>query len=104
MVDVVRKLGQVLPPLLDRPFAFFGHSMGARIAFEVARHLRSLGLPQPLHLFISGCRAPHVPDSSPLDHAAPDDELTEKLQRLGGTPGEIMLYPELVRLLLPTIR
>src|SRR5215470_223095 len=43
MVDVVRKLGQVLPPLLDRPFAFFGHSMGARIAFEVARHLRSLG-------------------------------------------------------------
>jgi medium-chain acyl-[acyl-carrier-protein] hydrolase len=104
MVELVRQLGQVLPSFLDRPCAFFGHSLGARIAFELARHLRSLGLPQPVHLFASGSRAPHLPDSSSPDHDTPDNQLTQKLRELGGTPGEILLCPELMRLLLPTIR
>jgi medium-chain acyl-[acyl-carrier-protein] hydrolase len=45
---------------LDRPFAFFGHSMGALLAFELAKLLRQRGYPVPNHLFVSGHRAPHL--------------------------------------------
>src|SRR6185369_9129448 len=53
----------------DAPFAFFGHSMGALIAFEVARELRRRGAPLPSHLFVSGHRAPGLPErDAPLHH------------------------------------
>lgn len=47
---------------LDLPFAFFGHSMGALISFELARHLRRLNRPSPVHLFLSGRAAPNQPE------------------------------------------
>src|SRR5262249_42750474 len=46
-----------ISPHVDKPYALFGHSLGAIIAFEVARGLRRRGLPLPRRLFVSGCRA-----------------------------------------------
>ena len=56
-----------LAPLADRPFAFFGHSMGALVAFELTRLLRRRGSPLPAHLFLSAHRAPDLPR---LSHAS----------------------------------
>ena len=49
----------------EKPFVFFGHSMGALIAFELAHELRRRGLATPVHLVVSGHRAPHLPDRHP---------------------------------------
>ena len=102
--DLLGALMQVLPPFFDRPFAFFGHSMGALLAFEVARSLQRKGLPEPLHLFVSGRRAPHLVDTDLPPAGLNDDEFIEELRELNGTPGEVLENPELMNLLLPTIR
>jgi medium-chain acyl-[acyl-carrier-protein] hydrolase len=92
------------PHLRDKPFAFFGHSMGALVGFELARLLRGRGEPSPAHLFVSGSRAPHLPTPRPHIYALPEAELIEELRRLGGTPREVLEHPELMQLMLPIIR
>ncbi len=103
MVPLVHAAAEALLPHLDKPFTFFGHSMGALVSFEVARWLRKQGGPEPIHLFVSGCFAPYIPDPYPL-HNLPDPELLEGLRRLNGMPQEALENAELMRLLLPTLR
>lgn len=101
---LVQTLAQVLHPYLNMPFAFFGHSMGALIGFELARQLRrqySLG---PVHLFVSGRRAPQIPDRSPPIHQLPESALVEELRRLNGTPESVLQNAELMQLVLPVLR
>src|SRR5690349_11525411 len=93
-----------LRPLMDRPFAFFGHSMGALAAFEVARVLRDCGNRQPEILFVSGSRAPQLPREGMKTHDLPDDEFIEELRRLNGTPEEVLDHPELLEIVLPLVR
>jgi medium-chain acyl-[acyl-carrier-protein] hydrolase len=93
----------VLRPALDRPFAFFGHSMGAVIGYELARQLRREGGPMPRRLFVSGREAPHTP-SERAYHTLPDPELRQALATLGGTPREVLEHDELMELLLPLLR
>src|SRR5262249_4812265 len=80
------------------------HSMGAAIAFELARELRQRGRPQPLHLFVSGRRAPHLPAREEPIHALPEAEFMAKLRELNGTPEEVLQHEELMKLLLPILR
>jgi medium-chain acyl-[acyl-carrier-protein] hydrolase len=103
MDEMSSELAQALLPLFDRPFAFFGHSMGGLISFALASHLRQLGKPLPAHLFVSAYRAPHLP-SEDLLHQASDDELVRKMLSLNGTQGEVFANPELRRMLLPIFR
>ncbi|HYG11003.1 MAG TPA: alpha/beta fold hydrolase [Pyrinomonadaceae bacterium] len=91
-------------PYLDRPFAFFGHSMGAMISFELARNLRRRGSPQPVHLLVSGRRAPQLGDSQRPMHDLPEPEFIEELGSLDGTPPEVLAHPELMRLMIPLLR
>ncbi|MDB4894666.1 MAG: beta-ketoacyl synthase, partial [Firmicutes bacterium] len=70
----------------DLPFAFFGHSMGALIGFEVARSLRRQQLPGPVHLIASGAAAPQIPRREPPIHGLSDGAFLAELHRLGGTP------------------
>jgi len=95
-------------PYLDRPVAFFGHSLGALVSFELARRLRREGLPTPMHLFVSGRRAPHLPDvrepGEPALYGLPDAELIAELRRFGGRIGAAAAAPELLELMLPTVR
>lgn len=94
-----------LTPYLDRPFAVFGHSMGAVLASEFVRALVSIGGPLPTHLIVSGRRPPHMPGmESPL-HGLPDAEFVAEInRRYGGVPAGVMEHAELVALLLPSLR
>lgn len=100
----VEAVAASLTPALDRPFAFFGHSMGALISFELARYLRRLGRPGPVHLFVSGHGAPHLPDRNPPLHGLPEPEFVAKLRELNGTPEEVLRHEELLQLLIPVLR
>ena len=100
----VEALAAGLTPYLDKPFAFFGHSMGALIGFDLTRALRRAGGPQPVHLFVSGHEAPQLPDRNPPLHALPEAELLDKLRELNGTPEEVLRHPELRELLIPILR
>ena len=89
-----------------RPFAYFGHSLGALIAFELTRCQRRLDLQQPCHLIVSGHNAPHTgrPDHLTSRHQLADIDLIKELRRLRGTPDEILSNRELMLALLPVIR
>ncbi len=92
-------------PYLNQPFAFFGHSLGGLIAFELTRKLRSEQSPQPKHLFISSRRAAHLPDPFPPLHVLNNAEFVQKIQqRYNGIPDVILKDPELLELFLPILR
>lgn len=101
---LVDALAPMLVPYLDRPFAFFGHSMGAIIGFEVARRLRRDGAREPEYLFVSGRPAPQLPDVERRTFDLPEPEFLDELRRLNGTPKEVLEHPELLQLTLPIIR
>jgi medium-chain acyl-[acyl-carrier-protein] hydrolase len=104
MDGLVSRLAPALRATLLRPSVFFGHSLGALVAFELARHLVRLGAELPQLLVVSGCRAPQLPRDEPCVHALPDDEFMASLRRLAGTPPEVLVEPELMALLLPRLR
>ena len=104
MDPLVEAACDALLPYFDMPFAFFGHSMGASISFELARLLRREGRRLPLHLYISGRRAPHIIDDDPPLHHLPDAELLDELRQLNGTPKEVLEHPELMQMMLPLLR
>ncbi|MBG9943087.1 alpha/beta fold hydrolase [Brevibacillus formosus] len=103
MGALVEELAQVIHPYLDRPFLFFGHSMGTRIAFELARTVRSKWGRLPLGLIVSGGRAPHFPEPKPIYHL-PEDEFVAALRRFSGTPEAILQSKELMQLFMPLLR
>ncbi|HEX6046474.1 MAG TPA: thioesterase II family protein [Pyrinomonadaceae bacterium] len=104
MDPMVEAAGAALLPYFNMPFAFFGHSMGASISFELARLLRREGRRMPLHLYISGRRAPHIIDRDPPLYNLPDAELLTELRHLNGTPKEVLEHPELMTMMLPLLR
>jgi surfactin synthase thioesterase subunit len=101
---LIEALAPAIVPYIDRPYAVFGHSMGALIAFELARELRRRGAHGPSHLFVSGHRAPHMPDRDRPVHALPPSEFMAELRRLQGTPPEVLEHPELMELMSPLLR
>lgn len=103
LVTLVADLHTAITPLLDRPFAFFGHSMGALIAFELARQLRRAGTPQPERLFLAAFRAPQLPNPNIRIYHLPDEVLKTVLAK-EGTPQSVLDNAEIMRALLPTLR
>jgi medium-chain acyl-[acyl-carrier-protein] hydrolase len=101
---LVEELASVLKSNLDRPFAFFGHSMGGLISFELACLLRKQYDLIPNHLFVSGRRAPQIADQKPPIHALPEAKFIEELRRLNGTPQALLENDELMQLFLPILR
>ena len=102
--ELVESLAGELAPHLDRPFAFFGHSMGALISYELSLHLRAAGKPLPLHLVVSGRRAPQLPSVKPPLHGLSEPEFRRELRQLAGTPPEILEHEELMELFTPILR
>ncbi|RKI20294.1 thioesterase [Corallococcus sp. AB030] len=101
---LVQGLADTLEPLLDRPFALFGHSMGGLISFELVRELRRRHAPLPCHLFISAFAAPQHSRWSPQVHLMSNEEFLQFLVRLEGTPPEVLASPGLMDMLMPIIR
>jgi medium-chain acyl-[acyl-carrier-protein] hydrolase len=104
MAHLISALIPVMRPLMDRPFAFFGHSMGARIAFELTRTLRRQQLPNPIHFFASGHVAPHLPEKDPGLHLLSDQAFIEKIKEYDGIPDMILDNPEILNFFLPMLR
>ena len=101
---LIETLASALLPYLDKPFAFFGHSLGGLVSFELARQLRREHNLSPVHLFVSATRAPQIPSPKPPIHALPDTEFKEELHRLNGTPDSVLQNTELMQLLIPILR
>jgi len=101
---LVTALVPVIRPYLHMPFAFFGHSMGALISFELTHKLCRQHNLVPVHLFVSAHRAPQLPDRDPPLHHLSESELLTQLQRLNGTPQAVLQDTELMQFFLPVLR
>jgi len=104
LAALVEEVTWLLEPYLDRPFALFGHSMGALIAFETVRALRRTGAPMPVRLLVSGAGVPQNWRRRRALHGLSDAALVEALRDLEGTPSGILASQELLDLLLPIVR
>jgi medium-chain acyl-[acyl-carrier-protein] hydrolase len=93
MVPLVADLAQDMLPLLNVPYALFGHSMGAFIAFDLAHELSDLGRP-PAHLFVSAQRGPSLPYPSQPIYNLPDEKLLAAiLARYDNVPKPVLDDP-----------
>ncbi|MFI1359077.1 thioesterase II family protein [Streptomyces sp. NPDC020898] len=88
---------------VEPPFAFFGHSLGAVLAFEVTRRFEQLTPTGPVRLFASARRAPSVARNESV-HLLDDRGLIQEIKRLGGTDPAVLDDPELRELVLPVVR
>lgn len=104
IADLVEPLCSALAPYLDRPYALFGHSLGALVAYEVARRLSGSSGVGPSCLVVSGRRAPQLPAKHEMISGLPDDEFLDEVRRLNGIPAEIRDEPELQAVIMPALR
>lgn len=104
MHELVPAMVDDIEPLLDRPHAWFGHSLGALIAFEACRLLRARTLAEPVRLMVSGHPAPHLPPSRRPLHDASAETILAHLREMGGTPREVLGDPVVISALLPALR
>ncbi|WP_417655949.1 thioesterase II family protein [Pseudidiomarina aestuarii] len=88
----------------EYPFMIFGHSLGALISYALCCQLQKSNLPMPVHLFVSACRAPHLPFRNQIRHVLPHGEFIQALEQLNGTPVEVLRNEELMALFEPMLR
>lgn len=101
---LVQELARAVLPSLDRPVALFGHSVGALIAFELARHLRAQYGIRPVHLWAAACPAPQLPDADAPIHTLPEPDFRERVRRFNGTPTAVLEHEELMGMMGPVLR
>lgn len=104
MATLVEAIGGAIQEHTRTPFVFFGHSMGAGVAFELSRWLRRRGLPMPLALCVSGARAPQYRRNWTPPAELSDDELLQELRKRDGISPEVLGNEELMRVLLPPLK
>ena len=102
---LVQQLTTVLEPYVtSEPYAFFGHSMGALISFELAQEFKKRGWPAPSCLAVSAFRAPQLPDQSSPIHRLSDEKFIDALERYQGTPKSVLGNSDLMQIFLPILR
>ncbi|HGY55859.1 MAG TPA: thioesterase [Caldithrix abyssi] len=104
LIPLVKAIAEGIDPYLDRPFAFFGHSMGSLLSFELAHYLRLKKGVEPVHLFFSGRGAPHLPAREEPIHGLPQAEFVQHIRNYNGTPKEVLEHQELMDILIPILR
>ncbi len=104
---LVRSIAEAIYPYLkEKQFAFFGHSMGALVCFELSRHIFKEYNICPVHLFVSAHCAPQLPSryAGQKDYMLPDNELLKKVKDLNGTPQWMLENEEIMQLAIPIMR
>jgi medium-chain acyl-[acyl-carrier-protein] hydrolase len=101
---LVLELSRQLDHLMDGPFAFFGHSMGSLLAFELARHRRRVGASLPAWLFLSAHRAPDLPAKREPVSTLPEEDFLQRLELMAGESPSAVLDREVLLLLSPMLR
>lgn len=104
LAPMVSALAAELRPLSGVAFAFFGHSMGALLAFELARLLRRNGQPQPRHLFVSAHRSPDLVPWRPAISTLPNRAMLARLDEMAWPSTSALHDRDLFRALAPTMR
>ena len=102
--QLIKTLFPIIIPQLDLPFALFGHSLGAWIAFELIRELRRQKLSLPTHFFVSGSKAPQFMDLNPPIHRLPDEKFIAKIKDFQGTPEAVLQDTRLMEAYIPALR
>jgi medium-chain acyl-[acyl-carrier-protein] hydrolase len=105
--QLVASVARDIRPYLDKPFALMGYSLGALVAYELARHLRRVLQRQPGYLFVAARRAPHLvpPTQHPPLHDLQDMKLVAALvANYDGLPRAVVEDPELLAIVLPIAR
>ena len=105
--DCATLIDRLLPDVasqLDRPYAIFGHSMGALVAFELTHALRQAGHPEPTCLVLSGYPAVTIPRRGPAIHDASEDVVIDALRGFGGVPNEVLAIRDYRDYMLPLAR
>ncbi|KQN69156.1 hypothetical protein ASF04_16560 [Duganella sp. Leaf61] len=100
----VALLHEEIAPYLDLPCIFVGHSMGAMLAFELARAIEAGGIDRPAHVVLSAARAPHLPRIKPLMGGLSHDEFIEQVKMFSRTPDEILDNREIMEVFMPMLR
>jgi len=98
------ELAKVLSGLCDLPAALFGHSLGALIAFAVARELEKTSRVQLVRLLVSGRRAPHCPRRDEPVTGLSDEQFIDRLRLINGTPEAILSDQDFMNAALPMLR
>lgn len=102
--EAVKVLADSIKLYMDRPYAFFGYSMGALVAFELMRELRRRGEPLPIQLFLAAMRAPQTSPICPSLADLPNDSFLEQMRHYYDPPQDAWNLPELLKVILPTLR
>ncbi len=102
--ELVPEIIDELTPELDQPYAIFGHSLGALLGYEVVRRLQSMGAAMPVHLFVSARMAPQLPDLDEPVYNLPKNDFIAHLQKINGTPRQVLENQELMEVFLPVLR
>ncbi len=109
--NLYRRMDEIIPPLaeaisasIDRPFAIFGHSMGALLGYELVLQLQEEYGKLPEHVFLSGHGAPTLPEREEPIHQLPKPEFLAKIRQYNGTPHEVLENNELMELMEPILR
>ncbi|WP_460068183.1 thioesterase II family protein [Streptomyces sp. YKOK-I1] len=100
---LVSEAARAVLPCLDRPVALFGHSLGATVAYEVARALRAYGAPTPGRLIVSARKAPSAPRADTVRFATEEDVM-RYIRDLGGSGATLLEDEDLFQLVLPMLR
>jgi surfactin synthase thioesterase subunit len=103
--QIAQILAGELKAYFDRPYILYGYSVGALIAFELARELRRQNVHPPISLYALARPAPHLAQTKYPLHQLPDEKFVAELtQRFNGMSPLILQDRELMELLLPTLR
>lgn len=102
--DSVEWLLRELDSQLVGDYSLWGHSMGALLAYEMARAIERRAGPRPRHVFVTGALPPRLPRRAHAHHLLGDAALTAQLALMNGTPAEVLADTELMAIVLPCIR
>ncbi len=104
VAELAAELAGAIPPMLDRPYLTYGHSMGSLVSFELLHLLKARNLPLPRRYFGAARQAPHIPRRIAPFYDYPLEEFIAELKRFGGTPDAVLENAELMEMLVPMLR